>query len=286
MRKRVTNLVARFARRAQVFEVIGKHEMAMQALLSVEPNHGDVLDIHWRLRMPIVALENGPDVKTRLLRVSLKLPNGTSKHNENPLKAGVIEQPLASFPERKALEEIVSKRFPSSKSVLIKYKDSDKDLVTITSTNKLKVAEDYVDNFLTKDPKCDKAGSYGTNFGLEFVEIEICKIDTKAIREVPKEKAEASKDIECKEMEMNDWLFEFDHLFRTCFAIDPNAHIDLHKLGVELCSDAFEETVTSEDAEVLFEAAALKFQEVAVLAFSNWGNVHVCVARKRIPLDD
>ncbi|KAF9615940.1 hypothetical protein IFM89_027189 [Coptis chinensis] len=32
--------------------------------------------------------------------------------------------------------------------------------------------------------------------------------------------------------------------------------------------------------------AASKFQEVAALAFFNWGNVHMCAARKRIPLDD
>jgi len=55
---------------------------------------------------------------------------------------------------------------------------------------------------------------------------------------------------------------------------------------MELCSEALEETVTSEEAQGLFDKAAAKFQEVAALAFFNWGNVHMCAARKRIPLDE
>ncbi|GAB2254351.1 hypothetical protein Droror1_Dr00022160 [Drosera rotundifolia] len=47
-----------------------------------------------------------------------------------------------------------------------------------------------------------------------------------------------------------------------------------------------EQTVTSEEAQLLFDKAALKFQEVAALVFFNWGNVHMCAARKRIPLED
>ncbi|KAJ0955811.1 putative tetratricopeptide-like helical domain superfamily [Helianthus annuus] len=85
---------------------------------------------------------------------------------------------------------------------------------------------------------------------------------------------------------MDDWLFEFAQLFRTHVGIDPDAHIDLHELGMEMCSEALEETVTSEEAQVLFDKAASKFQEVAALAFFNWGNVHMCAARKRIPIDD
>ena len=38
---------------------------------------------------------------------------------------------------------------------------------------------------------------------------------------------------------------------------------------MELCSEALEETVTSEEAQSLFEKAALKFQEVVALAFFN-----------------
>jgi hypothetical protein len=36
---------------------------------------------------------------------------------------------------------------------------------------------------------------------------------------------------------MDDWLFDFAHLFRTHVGIDPDAHIDLHELGMELCSE-------------------------------------------------
>lgn len=224
----------------------------------------------------------------------------------------------------KVLREIVSKRFPSSKSVLIKYKDADGDLVTITCTSELRLAELCVDSFVPKDPEVDKPTSIGM-LRLHVVEVSpeqepplLEEEDEKPVeseeskgddsghmsplgesvaeatdsesdkieKAVPKEKPGASEDPECKEVEMDDWLFEFAQLFRTHVGIDPDAHIDLHELGMELCSEALEETVTSEEAQNLFNKAASKFQEVAALAFFNWGNVHMCAARKRIPLDE
>uniref|UniRef100_F6GTJ7 Protein CLMP1 n=1 Tax=Vitis vinifera TaxID=29760 RepID=F6GTJ7_VITVI len=117
---------------------------------------------------------------------------------------------------------------------------------------------------------------------LDTVGTEIEKTEN----ETPKEKAGASEDPESKKVEMNDWLFGFTQLFRTHVGIDPDAHFDLHELGMELCSEALEDTVTSEEAQSLFDKAAPKFQEVVALAFFNWGNVHMCAARKRIPLDE
>ncbi|KAF9590725.1 hypothetical protein IFM89_037120 [Coptis chinensis] len=222
----------------------------------------------------------------------------------------------------RVLRETVSTRFPSSKSVLVKYKDNDGDLVTITSTGELRLAELCVDSLISKEQGKEKNETFGM-LRLHIVEVspdqepplieeeeerpvedEGVKTDEsgsrsspkssisetmdteihKAEEEAPKEKA--GDDNESKEVEMDDWLFEFAQLFRTHVGIDPDAHIDLHELGMELCSEALEETVTSEEAQSLFDMAASKFQEVAALAFFNWGNVHMCAARKRIPLDD
>ncbi|XP_078150749.1 uncharacterized protein LOC144546091 [Carex rostrata] len=55
---------------------------------------------------------------------------------------------LAQISEKcsfKVLRDIVTKMFPSLKSVLIKYKDSDGDLVTITDTQVLRMAESCFD---------------------------------------------------------------------------------------------------------------------------------------------
>ncbi|KZV16131.1 hypothetical protein F511_13267 [Dorcoceras hygrometricum] len=226
----------------------------------------------------------------------------------------------------KVLRDVVSKRFPMSKAVLIKYKDNDGDLVTITSTSELKMAESYVDSLIPTDPDADNGGSIGM-LRLHIVEVspeqepplleeeedeeedkEVEKLlDCKGVAVVEnldasklktvndevgnKEKFFRAKPIapeqpECKEVEMDDWLFEFAQIFRTHVGIDADAHIDLHELGMELCSEALEETVTSEESQDLFDRAALKFQEVAALAFFNWGNVHMCAARKRIPIDE
>ncbi|EOY11903.1 hypothetical protein QUC31_001542 [Theobroma cacao] len=302
-----------------------------------------------------LATENGPENKARLPKLVLRPSGGSLKATDNINKDGQREQSFSAsvhgqVPEEavqrrplklvydhdirlsqmpvncrfKVLREIVSKRFPSSKSVLIKYKDNDGDLVTITCTAELRLAESSIEALLPKEPEADKISGFGM-LRLHIVEVspeqepplpeedeekplesEEAKADEsgshsslgesvsegvdtdieKAEKEASNEKAGASEDPECKEVEMDDWLFEFAQLFRTHVGIDPDAHIDLHELGMELCSEALEETVTSEEAQILFDKAAAKFQEVAALAFFNWGNVHMCAARKRIPLDE
>ncbi|XP_019418915.1 PREDICTED: HSP-interacting protein-like [Lupinus angustifolius] len=301
----------------------------------------------------ILSSENGHENKSQSPKLSLK-PSSGSANTSNPRKGNqkdllshsanvqhsevvirlrplklvydhdirLAEMPVnCSF---RVLRELVTKRFPSSKSVLIKYKDNDGDLVTITSTDELRLAEGSVDSHLLKEPEADKSDSVGM-LRLNIVEVspeqepplleeeEEKPVESDGIKEVesesqspnesfseapdteadkiekdaPKEKpGSATEATECKEVEMDDWLFEFAQLFRSHVGIDPDAHIDLHELGMEFCSEALEETVTGEEAQDLFDKAALKFQEVAALAFFNWGNVYMCAARKRIPLDE
>ncbi|CAB4275704.1 unnamed protein product [Prunus armeniaca] len=303
----------------------------------------------------VLPAENGPEPKTQMPKLVLKPTNASSK-SPNPSKANQKEPSSVSLSihgQRSAaanrwrplklvydhdirlsqmpvnctfrvLREAVTKRFPSSKSVLIKYKDNDGDLVTITSTAELRLAESCADRVIPEDPEIDKADSIGmlrlhivdvtpeqepplleeeeekaaenegikedesnSNSSLSESVLEAGDYETdKAEKEAQKEKPGASEDPECKELEMDDWLFEFSQLFRSHVGIDPDAHIDLHELGMELCSEALEEAVTSEEAQGLFDKAASKFQEVAALAFFNWGNVYMCAARKRIPLDE
>ncbi|CAN4078419.1 unnamed protein product [Withania somnifera] len=306
----------------------------------------------------VTPAENGPQAKVQLPKVVLKPSNGSSRPRADRNKDDQREQTslsassvvhghskdvairwrplklvydhdirLGQMPVNcsfRVLRDIVSKRFPMSKSVLVKYKDSDGDLVTITCRAELRSAESLVDGLLPKDPDTDNIDSFGM-LRLHVVEVSpeqepplleeeeekpveskgskgddsgsyssisdsvvetVDNASNKAEKGTTKEKVATTENPDIKEVEMDDWLFEFAQLFRTHVGIDPDAHIDLHELGMELCSEALEETVTSEEAQALFDKAALKFQEVAALAFFNWGNVHMCAARKRIPIDD
>lgn len=177
----------------------------------------------------------------------------------------------------KVLRDIVSKRFPSSKSVLIKYRDNDGDLVTITCSSELRMAESSVDSVIEKEPEPEKADPIRL-LRLHIVEVtaeqepplleedeekpveseenkgeesqshsslseSVIEAGDSAIDKIEKEVSNdkqpgTSEDPECKDVEMDDWLFEFAQLFRTHVGIDPDAHIDLHELGMELCTEA------------------------------------------------
>lgn len=247
------------------------------------------------------------------------------------------------------LRELVRKRFPSSKAVLIKYRDADGDLVTITNTEELRLAEEALEAEIAKKKfstesstdaveavsAISKPTALSEPLRLHVVEVPFeqepvledeeddvpveeevdnatvvsCSDSSKEIAELNvlspekplkvgtnkkagsignccEDISDKDDDVnKSKEVEMDDWLVDFAQLFRTHIGVDPDVHIDLHELGMELCAEALEETVTSDDAQPLFEAAACKFQEVAALAFFNWGNVYMCAARKRIPLE-
>ena len=49
---------------------------------------------------------------------------------------------------------------------------------------------------------------------------------------------------------------------------------------MEKCNEALEAPVTMKDADEMLTSASDKFQEAAALALFNWGNVHMCAARK------
>jgi hypothetical protein len=72
----------------------------------------------------------------------------------------------------KVLRDIVTKRFPSLKAVLIKYKDSDGDLVTITDTQVLRMAESCLDQPVQMEAEKEENGLSLTRLHIVEVNLE------------------------------------------------------------------------------------------------------------------
>ncbi|BFG40254.1 hypothetical protein CerSpe_265280 [Prunus speciosa] len=178
------------------------------------------------------------------------------------------------------LREVVRDRFPSSRAVLIKYRDQEGDLVTITSNEELRWAEGSAESegsvrlyVVEVNPEQDPF--------FEKLEIEAHKLDVQQ-----NNVAENGSMVKQKDMKgspcVEDWIIHFAQLFKNNAGIESDAYLDLHELGVKLYSEAMEETVTSEEAQDLFDIAGEKFQEMGALALFNWGNVHMARARKKV----
>lgn len=176
------------------------------------------------------------------------------------------------------VRDVVVNRFPSLKGVLIKYKDQEGDLVTITMTDELRIAEGLGDphGFLRlyiAEVSPDKEPLYegvGIKEDVQSYEKPTIISDNSIVDKAPF----------CVE----DWLVQFARLFKNHVGFDCDSYLDLHGIGMKLYSEAMEETLTSEDAQELFDIAAAKFQEMAALALFNLGNVHLSKARKRVLL--
>jgi len=82
---------------------------------------------------------------------------------------------------------------------------------------------------------------------------------------------------------LDEWILDFASLVREHLGVDAEAHLEAHSAGLAACSAACAlAEARPEEAQPLFEQAALRFQDAAALALYNWGNVAMCVARKRL----
>ena len=172
------------------------------------------------------------------------------------------------------VRDVVLDRFPSLHAVLIKYKDQEGDLVTITTTEELRLAETSGDlqGFLrlyVSEVSPEKEPFYGSNEVEDFNSTS--KLSTVAENGNLEKGLELDKGQTCVE----DWIIQFARIFKNHVGFECDSYLDLHEIGMKLYSEAMEDTITSQDAQQLFEIAALKFQEMAALAMFNWGNVHM-----------
>jgi len=179
---------------------------------------------------------------------------------------------------------------PHLKSFLLKFMDKEGDLVTITSTEDLRWVEDLYPQVPVR---------------LHIKEVSPEREITRdlmsssfAEHREQNHYSSTSHDYECgssrKEADernnppctTDDWMMQFARLFKNHAGFDSDACVDLHDLGIRLYYEAMEDTITSEEAQEIFQAAEAKFQEMAALALFNWGNVHMSRARKRLILSE
>ncbi|PON71313.1 N-terminal acetyltransferase A, auxiliary subunit [Parasponia andersonii] len=180
------------------------------------------------------------------------------------------------------VREIVKDRFPGLKGVLVKYKDQEGDLVTITTTDELRLAESTGDlqgslKLYIAETSPDQEPVYEGISDEEELESSTKSSNVIENGDIGKGK-EIEKGVTCVE----DWILQFARLFKNHVGFDSDSYLDLHELGMKLHSEAMEDMVTSDDAQELFNIAADKFQEMTALALFNWGNVHMSKARKRV----
>lgn len=179
------------------------------------------------------------------------------------------------------LREVIRDRFPTCTAVLIKYRDEEGDLVTITTNGELRLAETSKESRGSVRFYIFEVNPQQDPFYEKFKNDEVakCKLEQNSI-------FENGHALRTKEIKMSscidDWIIQFAQLFINQVGFESGPYLDLHDLGMKLYSEAVEETVTSEEAQGLFELAAEKFHEMAALALFYWGNVIMSKARKKV----
>ena len=172
------------------------------------------------------------------------------------------------------------------KNIILKWLDLEDEVLTLTSRADLRFAlttfanaEDY--------KKSQENKKDGANSELPVIELRV--FDSEGAVSETKENVQpeelATEDEPAEDViEIDEWLLSFAALFRRTLgdAAPPRGPLDLREIGLEKCCETLEKAVGSPEAKTLLGAAADKFQEAATAAMFNWGNVHVCAARKII----
>ncbi|KAJ4951002.1 hypothetical protein NE237_027834 [Protea cynaroides] len=217
----------------------------------------------------VVVEENVCTIKKEEATRTVKLVFGEDiRWAQLPVKCGMMQ-----------LREMVRNRFPSSNSVLIKYRDQEGDLVTITTTEELRWAEASADS--QGSPKLYIVEVKPEQEPL-FEAVENGKDEEKPRNNRTKIAENGNGEMETGSICIDDWIIQFASLFKNHVGFNSDAYLDLHEHGMKLYSEAMEDTITSEEAQDLFDIAAEKFQEMSALAQFNWGNVHMSRARKKL----
>ncbi|KAK4775380.1 hypothetical protein SAY86_010315 [Trapa natans] len=187
------------------------------------------------------------------------------------------------------LREVIQEKFPNSRSVLIKYRDQEGDLITITSDEELRWAEASAESqgsirLYVVEVSTEQDPFFRKLLFKDGIENHLIKLNSSMLpdnKDLIKSKEELKSPI-CIE----DWIVHFAQLFKNYVGLDSDEYVDLHDLGMKAYSEAIEETATGEEAQNLFGMAAEKFQEMTALALFNWGNIHMSRARKSVYLSE
>ncbi|THU57177.1 hypothetical protein C4D60_Mb03t00760 [Musa balbisiana] len=299
-------------KRAKCFEALNRLELAckdVDLVLSLEPNNLTAMEISKRVKKEMERKGITLDDKTLFPLpepLTVKEKPKKKKCHKSEEKVVVVEEKHAKVKEEPMksiklvlgedircaqipanctmlqLREIVVNKFPSLKAVLIKYKDKEGDLVTITTSDELRWADESSEpqgsvrlHIIEVDPEHDP-------LLVEAKKESSRKLD----RSISRNRSIKCDDIKVSSVCVDDWIVQFAQLFKNHVGFSSDAYLNLHELGMKLYSEAMEETVTSDEAQEIFELAEEKFQEMAALALFNWGNVHMSRARKRLFLSE
>ncbi|KAG6500609.1 protein PHOX1-like [Zingiber officinale] len=290
-------------KRAKCFEALNRLDLAskdVDLVLSLEPNNIAALEISERVKMEIeehgIRLdyrEVSPLPETPIEKQKLKKKKShksvekivvvEEKHvetKEEPMKTVKLffgeDIRYAHVPANCTilqLREVVANKFPRLKAFLIKFKDQDGDLVTITTSQELRCIEE------SADPQ-------------GYIKLFIIKVkpeDDPLFEEAIKRgspKKNSFSDDKSSSVCIDDWIVQFALLFKNHVGCDSDEYLNLHELGIKVYSEAMEDTTTSEEAQEVFTLAEKKFQEMSALALFNWGNVHMFRAKKRLCLSE
>ncbi|KAK9742206.1 hypothetical protein RND81_03G155600 [Saponaria officinalis] len=177
------------------------------------------------------------------------------------------------------MRDVVRDRFPTLEAALIKYRDQEGDFVTITTTDELRKAE----------RSCEADSSLRLYVSAVSLDQELAYdgFDNKESLKSEKKVYDGMKhEKESKSTCIDSWIIQFAQLFKNHVGFESESYLDLHEVGTKLYSEAIEDTISSEDAQELFDMASDKFQEMTALALFNMGNVNMSKAKKQVPISD
>ncbi|KAL8216830.1 hypothetical protein R6Q57_023667 [Mikania cordata] len=266
--------------RAKCYYVLNKFDLALRDVMSVltmEPNNLAALEIESSVKKAIEGNELKDKDDNQDIGVIEYVEDKVKKTDDEKVvvinETSIKEEKLVTKTVKMVLgddirwaelpvncsiglvREIIRDRFPGLNGVLMKYKDGEGDLITVLTTDELRLAE--------------KSGENQGCFRLYLVEVGLDKepcyegLESRQLSNPDTLKSSYSKNVNMEKPEgKEEWIVQFARLFKNHVGFDTNLYLDLHEIGMELYYEALEDSVINENSQNLFNIAEDESQEL------------------------
>ncbi|KAL6758145.1 hypothetical protein V8C86DRAFT_2434967 [Haematococcus lacustris] len=181
--------------------------------------------------------------------------------------------------------QAVRAKFPEAGPFLLKYRDADGELLTLTCKQDLQAALNLM--MLTLQKQLQGGAPRLPGQGPTPLKLHVQPVAREAL--VPRPPASEYAELGMQDpaaaaggYEVEEWVMDFVRIFTEVTGMDPGVHLDGSQAGQEAVQRGVQAAMESPAAEEALDLAAEHFRDAVVSTMVQWANIYVIKAERRL----
>ncbi|KAJ9508735.1 hypothetical protein QJQ45_028029 [Haematococcus lacustris] len=181
--------------------------------------------------------------------------------------------------------QAVRAKFPEAGPFLLKYRDADGELLTLTCKQDLQAALNLM--MLTLQKQLQGGVPRLPGQGPTPLKLHVQPVAREAL--VPRPPASEYAELGMQDpaaaaggYEVEEWVMDFVRIFSEVTGLDPGVHLDGSQAGQEAVQRGVQAALDSPAADEALDLAAEHFRDAVVSTLVQWANIYVIKAERRL----